>query len=104
LLALTSLASMPVRAQDSSAAADSQDQVSPFTDHGLDGVWDVTVTIRDSAGNPLQPFRAMNMYIRGGVFEEFGARNPPERRGPGMDVWRPEGGDRYSAVLKLFLV
>ena len=54
LLALTSLASMPVRAKDFSAAADSQDQVSPFTDHGLEGVWDVTVTIRDSAGNPLQ--------------------------------------------------
>jgi len=102
LLALTSLASLPVRAQVSSAAADSQDQVSPFTDHGLQGVWDVTVTIRDAAGNPLQSFRAMNMYIRGGVFEEFGARNPPEFRGPGMGVWRPEGDDRYSAVLEFF--
>ena len=59
LLALSSLASMPVRAQDSSAAADSQDQVSPFTDHGLEGVWDVTVTIRDLAGNPRQSFRAI---------------------------------------------
>ena len=64
-------------AQDSSAAADSQDQVSHFTDYGLEGVWDVTVTIRDPVGNPLQSFRAMNMYIRGGAFEEFGARNPP---------------------------
>jgi hypothetical protein len=52
-LALAGLASMPVRAQDSSHAADSQDQVSPFADHGLEGVWDVTVTIRDSVGNPL---------------------------------------------------
>jgi hypothetical protein len=103
LLALTSLASMAVRAQDSSAAADSQDQISPFTDDGLEGVWDVTVTIRDSAGNPLQSFRAMNMYIRGGVFEEFGARNPPGQRGPGMGVWRPEGRDRYSAELEFFL-
>lgn len=103
LLALTSLTSMSVRAQDFSVAADSQNQVSPFTDHGLEGVWDVTVTIRDSAGNPLQSFRAMNMYIRGGVFEEFGARNPPERRGPGMGVWRPEGRHRYSAVLEFFL-
>jgi hypothetical protein len=92
---------MPVRAQDSSHA-DTQDQVSPFADHGLEGVWDVTVTIRDSAGNPLQSFRAMNMYIRGGVFEEFGARNPPEWRGPGMGVWRAEGGDRYSALLEFF--
>ena len=70
LLALTSLASMAVRAQDSSATADSQGQVSQFSDYGLEGVWDVTVTIRDSARNPLQSFRAMNMYIRGGVFEE----------------------------------
>jgi hypothetical protein len=100
LLALTSLASMPVRAQESSAPADSQDQVTPFTDYGLEGVWDVTVTIRDSAGNPLQSFRAMNMYIHGGVFEEFGARNPPGQRGPGMGVWWPEGGDRYSALLE----
>jgi hypothetical protein len=101
-LALTSLASMPVRAEDSSHAADGQDQVSPFADQGLEGVWDVTVTIRDSAGNPMQSFRAMNMYIRGGVFEEFGTRNPPEWRGPGMGVWRPEGGDRYSALLEFF--
>jgi hypothetical protein len=103
LLALISLASMPVRAQDSSPAADSQGQVSHFTDYGLEGVWDVTVTIRDSAGNPLQSFRAMNMYIPGGVFEEFGARNPPEQRGPGMGVWRREGRDRYSAVLEFLL-
>jgi hypothetical protein len=89
VLAFTSLASMLVRAQDSSPVAESQDQVSRFTDYGLEGVWDVTVTIRDSAGNPLQSFRAMNMYIRGGVFEEFGARNPPEWRGPGMGVWCP---------------
>jgi hypothetical protein len=102
LLALTSLASMPVRAQDSSAPADSQDQASRFTDHALEGVWDVTVTIRDPAGNPLQSFRAMNMYIRGGVFEEFGTRNPPGQRGPGMGTWRPEGDDRYSAVLEFF--
>ena len=100
LLALTSLASMPVRAQDSSAPADSQDQASRFTDHALEGVWDVTVTIRDPAGNPLQSFRAMNMYIRGGVFEEFGARNPPGQRGPGMGRWQPEGDNRYSAVFE----
>jgi hypothetical protein len=104
LLALAALTGMPLRAQESSVDADSQTQLSAFTDHGLEGVWDVTVTIRDANGNPLlPPFHAMNMYIRGGQFEEFGVRTPPSRRGPGMGVWQREGSGSYRAVLEFFL-
>jgi hypothetical protein len=64
LLALTSLANIPVRAQESSGTADSQDQVSPFTDHGLEGVWDVTVTIRDLAP-PARVPRVRGLVLSG---------------------------------------
>src|SRR6266404_758644 len=101
LVALTAFISIPVWAQESSATP--AGQVRESTDDGLEGVWDVVVTIRDAAGNPLGlPFRAMNMYIRGGQFEEFGVRTPTGQRGPGMGVWEREGRSRYSAVLEFF--
>ncbi len=100
LVALTTFISIPVWAQESSATP--AGQVTESND-GLEGVWDVVVTIRDAAGKPLGlPFRAMNMYIRGGQFEEFGVRTPTGQRGPGMGVWQREGGSRYSAVLEFF--
>jgi hypothetical protein len=100
LVALTTFISIPVWAQETSATP--AGQVSESTDNGLKGVWDVVVTIRDAAGNPLRSFRAMNMYIRGGQFEEFGVGTPPGQRGPGMGVWQREGESRYSAVLEFF--
>jgi hypothetical protein len=102
LLALTAFISIPVWAEDSSAVPAGQGQLSVSTDNGLEGVWNVVMTIRDAAGNPLRSFRAMNMYIRGGQFEEFGVGTPPGQRGPGMGVWRREGGSRYSTVLEFF--
>jgi hypothetical protein len=62
----------------------------------------VTVTIRDASGNPLRSFRAMNMYMLGGQFEEFGVGTPPGQRGPGMGVWQREGSGHYGAVLEFF--
>jgi hypothetical protein len=53
-LALTALISMRVWAQEPSAAHAGQGQVSPIADHGFEGVWDVVVTIRDAAGNPVR--------------------------------------------------
>jgi hypothetical protein len=102
LLALTAFTSTPIWAPESSIGAEGPDTVSPFTDNGLEGVWDVTVTIRDAAGNPLRSFRAMNMYMAGGQFEEFGVGTPVGQRGPGMGVWQGEGGRRYDALLEFF--
>ncbi len=102
VLTLSLLALTGFYQQESSAAPAGQGQVGLFTDHDLEGVWDLTVTIRDAAGNPLRSFRAMNMYIRGGQFEEFGVGTPPGQRGPGMGFWQREGRDRYSAVLEFF--
>jgi hypothetical protein len=102
LLAFTALINTPVRAQEPSAVHAGQGQVSLFADHGLEGVWDVVVTIRDAAGNPVRSFRAMNMYIHGGQFEEFGVGTPPGQRGLGMGLWQSDGKGRYSAVLEFF--
>jgi hypothetical protein len=102
LLAFTALTSTRIWAQESAAVHAGQCQVSPLAAHGLEGVWDVVVTIRDAAGNPVRSFRAMNMYIRGGQFEEFGVGTPPGQRGPGMGVWQSVGKGRYSAVLEFF--
>ena len=76
LLALTAFTSTPIWAPESSIGAEGPDTVSRSSDNGLEGVWDVTVTIRDAAGNPLRSFRAMNMYMADGQFEEFGVGTP----------------------------
>jgi hypothetical protein len=102
LFALTALTSINVWAQESSDNDDGRGEVRSFPDHGLKGVWDVTVTIRDASGNPLRSFHAMNMYMLGGQFEEFGVGTPPGQRGPGMGVWQREGSGHYSAVLEFF--
>jgi hypothetical protein len=59
----------------------------------------VTVTIRDAAGNPLRSFRAMNMYMAGGQFEEFGVGTPV---GQGDLAWVC-GKARADAVTALSL-
>jgi hypothetical protein len=102
LFALTALTSINVWAQESSDNDDGRGGVRSFPDNGLKGVWDVTVIIRDASGNPLRSFRAMNMYMLGGQFEEFGVGTPPGQRGPGMGVWQREGSGHYSAVLEFF--
>jgi hypothetical protein len=102
LLAFTAVTSTPIWVPESSIGADGPSTVSPFTDNSLEGVWDVTVTIRDAAGNPLRSFRAMNMYMLGGQFEEFGVGTPVGQRGPGMGVWQGEGRRRYGSLLEFF--
>jgi hypothetical protein len=102
LLAFAVFTSMPIWAQEPSVDTAGHGRSSLFTDHDLQGVWDVTVTIRDADGNPLRSFRAMNMYMLGGQFEEFGVGTPPGQRGPGMGVWQREGSGHYSAVLEFF--
>src|ERR1700728_2118870 len=102
LLALTAFTSTPIWAPESSIGAEGPDTVSRSSDNGLEGVWDVTVTIRDAAGNPLRSFRAMNMYMADGQFEEFGVGTPVGQRGPGMAVWQGEGGRRYGALFEFF--
>jgi hypothetical protein len=102
LLAFAAFTSMPIWAQESSVDNAGHGRSSLFTDHDLQGVWDVTVTIRDADGNPLRSFRAMNMYMLGGQFEEFGVGTPPGQRGPGMGTWKREGSGRYGAMLEFF--
>jgi hypothetical protein len=102
MVAMTIFISMPVWAQEPSAIRAGLGEARLSTDQGLEGVWNVVVTIRDAAGNPIRSFQAMNMYIDGGEFEEFGVGTPASQRGPGMGVWQREGEDRYSAMLEFF--
>jgi hypothetical protein len=67
----------------------------------IEGVWDVTVVIRDcQTGGVMRTVRARNMFIRGGTLSELGALTNPILRGPGLGTWRYVGGDRYTAVFR----
>jgi hypothetical protein len=67
----------------------------------IEGVWDVTVVIRDcQTGGALRTVRARNMFIRGGTLSELGAQTNPILRGPGLGTWRYVGEDQYTAVFR----
>ena len=67
----------------------------------IEGVWDVTVVIRDcQTGGALRTVRARNMFIRGGTLSELGAQTNPMLRGLGLGTWRYVGEDQYTAVFR----
>jgi len=67
----------------------------------IEGVWDVTVVIRDcQTSGVLRSVRARNMFIRGGTLSELGALTNPVLRGPGLGTWRYVGEDHYTAVFR----
>jgi hypothetical protein len=71
----------------------------------IEGVWDVTVTLRDcQTGNPLppplSPIHARNMFIRGGTLTELNARGNPTVRNPSFGTWHIDDDGTYAAVFR----
>ena len=65
---------------------------------GLEGVWDITITVRSCAtGAALFTGRVIHMFIDGGTMTEIADR---ANRSAGLGTWRHLGGSSYSAIHK----
>lgn len=73
--------------------------------HSIQGVWEVTVTLRLPApdcttaalvGVGPNPFKSLNTFHMGGTMSEWGTRSPPSTRGPGQGVWKRTGDDTFA--------
>jgi hypothetical protein len=63
---------------------------------GLEGVWDITITVRSCATDAaLFTGRVIHMFIDGGTMTEIADR---ANRSAGLGTWRHLGGRRYSAI------
>jgi hypothetical protein len=81
-------------AQVSLSADDEQDR------SGIEGVWDVSVTIRRcDTGAPLANIHAMNMFIHGGTLTET---SNDLLRGSSLGTWRHVRKHGYTAVFRFF--
>jgi hypothetical protein len=66
--------------------------------HRLEGVWDVSVTVRSCAtGVALFTGRAILMFIDGGTLTEIADRS---NRSTGLGTWRHLAGSSYTALEK----
>jgi hypothetical protein len=64
--------------------------------HGLEGVWDITITVRSCAtGAALFTGRVIHMFADGGTMTEIADR---ANRSAGLGTWRHLDGRRYSAI------
>jgi hypothetical protein len=81
-------------AQVSLSADDEQDR------NGIEGVWDVNVTIRQcDTGAPVVKFPAMNMFIHGGTLTET---SNDLLRGSSVGTWSHVRRHAYTAVFRFF--
>jgi hypothetical protein len=65
-------------------------------EHGLEGVWDITITVRSCAtGMALFTGRVIHMFIDGGTMTEIADR---ANRSAGLGTWRHLSGRSYSAI------
>jgi hypothetical protein len=63
---------------------------------GLEGVWDITITVRSCATDAaLFTGRVIHMFIDGGTMTEIADR---ANRSAGLGTWHHLGGRRYSAI------
>jgi hypothetical protein len=61
---------------------------------GLEGVWDISITVRSCAtGAALGTGRVIHMFIDGGTYTEIADR---ENRSAGLGTWRHLGGRSYA--------
>jgi hypothetical protein len=68
--------------------------------NGIEGVWDVAVTIRQcDSGTPVVAIHAMNMFIQGGTLTE--TSNSP-LRSSSLGTWRRISRHGYTAVFRFF--
>jgi hypothetical protein len=88
-------------AQVSLSAHDEQDKQGDEHDkQGIEGVWDVSVTIRlCDTGVPVAAIHAMNMFIHGGTLTET---SNDLRRGSSLGTWRRVSSHAYTAVFRFF--
>ena len=91
--ALTAMVAVTT-AQVSLAAHDDQDRP------GIEGVWDVNVTIRAcDTGAPVGAVHAMNMFIEGGTLTET---SNDLLRSSSLGTWRQVTKRGYTAVFRFF--
>jgi len=71
---------------------------------GLEGTWDVTVTLRNCATNdPIRSFPRMITFAKGGTLSEWaaaGLEDAPVARGSGQGSWEYLGQSDFSYSLK----
>jgi len=76
------------------SAHDEQDR------QGIEGVWDVSVTIRQcDTGTPVVAIHAMNMFIQGGTLTET---SNDLLRSSSLGTWRRVSRHGYTAVFRFF--
>ena len=81
-------------AQVSLSAHEEQDR------QGIEGVWDVSVTIRQcDSGAPVAAIHAMNMFIQGGTLTET---SNDLLRSSSLGTWRRVSRHGYTAVFRFF--
>jgi hypothetical protein len=67
-------------------------------EQGIEGVWDISVTVRSCAtGAALFTGRVIHMFIDGGSLTEIADR---ANRSAGLGTWRHLGGHSYAPVQK----
>jgi len=76
------------------SAHDEQDR------QGIEGAWDVSVTIRQcDTGAPVAAIHAMNLFMRGGTLTET---SNDLLRGSSLGTWRQVSRSGYTAVFRFF--
>jgi len=69
----------------------------------LEGVWDLTVTVRDcQTGVAIRTFPSTHTYMRGGTMQDFGVGGAPLPRSSGQGVWNYQSRGHYSAAFQFF--
>jgi hypothetical protein len=67
-------------------------------EQGIEGVWDISVTVRScTTGAALFTGRVIHMFIDGGSLTEVADR---ANRSAGLGIWRHLGGRSYASVQK----
>lgn len=80
-------AQIPVFAQSAQEQREQEQQ-------GLEGVWDINITVRSCAtGAALGTGRVIHMFIDGGTYTEIADR---ANRSAGLGTWRHLGGRSYA--------
>ena len=81
-----------------SVSAESAEAKQKQEHRGIEGVWDVSITVRScTTGAALFTGRAILMFIDGGTLTEVADR---ANRSTGLGTWRHLGGSSYTALEK----
>ena len=68
----------------------------------IEGIWEITGTVRNCATNStIATFRAADVMHRGGTLTDTNA-GPPTARGPGFGVWSRNADGTYSVKIRYY--